>query len=1501
MLIAFSAAALPVHAAPCVVLSLPWLCGPALLGQAGETVRDPREQCEELMIRTRKAIAEENFEIADTLLKRAEQLNVRFAPWHKGDTPKRMRRELEHARKAAGSNKPSENNRPRLADSIESPEDEGSPSNEPKPNLPAPGTHPAGGSDDSQLTDPKHTAKSHLLRGRKELGRGNLAAAEHWYRMAASAGGEFGPDEDSPQKLLADIRAAGGGPTPRPVAQAPQSTTDNSRRNSDVAAVPAQEAPLLDPNAIADDEHPLVPSAGKGKPDGRDPFGRRSVNVAPPTDDPSATPEQSMVQDQKPNASHQAAHKLVCEARLALSRGMMGRAQELISEAAKLRTKFPEDEDSPARILESIARYEQLEQAHKQSGMTDELRRGQAEWLLTESQWLARDAAYEDAERLVQQAESLGVDLTGSELEPALIREQIAAGRGTGNATATRSRPANGKSAVQEPEPLPESTGAVEMSPKEQVGQILAEARARLQEGDLDAAEQYVAEAQSFGLPDTAFGPREDRPSWVLLELEKQRKRQSAGRQAQVTGGAGALEAQSQPSEPAHDVTVAYQEEQPLPTEGVDTEIEADAPRPLPAVTEEGPPAEIVAPISGTPVTEMAANSEAMQYFQAGEMALRQDDPQKALMLFRKAEPLRDQLDPIMQQVLSEHLERLSADFQVPQTSSPAQRSALPQVSQEQQVLIRQTQAEVAAKDREAMELMESDPAAALELLAETRTLVESVDLDDRTRDTLMRRVDRSITEVEQYMIDNRAKIELNAKNKATLDKIDRERARKQELDQKLVKLVDEYNKLMDEHRYGEAEVIAKRAIELDPESRLAKQIKWNSTFLRRNHNQNALNDAKENGFIDAMFSVDESSTPFDDRKPFRMPPAKEWKDLADRRKKWLADPRERRSPRELEIEKRLQNPVSVQFENQTLASVVDTLSKMTGINMYLDPTGMAEEGVSSDDTVNLKLTDEISVKSALKVILESMHLDYVIEDEMLKITSAHRRGGKLVPVTYNVADLIIPIPNFVPNTRYGLTGAIHEGYRNIYYGYNSPPVGGAAMALAMNDKPTDGAVNPEVLAQMTGEGRVPNLMAGSGQPFGRGPGGLGGGGAANFDDLIELIQTTIEPDSWGEGGAEGGTIQEYATNLSLVISTTQEIHEQIADLLSQLRRLQDLQVTVEVRFITLNDNFFERIGVDFDFDIDDNIDKPFNVFGKIVPGTDDIPNVNPTRDLKDRDLKRNKGVFVGLEPNGQFRSDLDIPVRQDSFQLAVPQFGGFDPAAGIEMGFAIMSDLEAFFLINAAQGDRRTNVLQAPKVTLFNGQFASVNDTSQTPFVVGVVPVVGDFAAAQQPVIVVLSEGTQLSVQAVVSNDRRFVRLTLLPYFSTIGDVDTFTFTGSTRTTEDSSSAGPEDDTNERAVSTTTLTEGTTVQLPTLASVSVNTTVSVPDGGTVLLGGVKRLSEGRNEFGVPILAKIPYINRLFKNVAIGRDTQSLMMMVTPRIIIQEEEEDLILGNSQTP
>jgi general secretion pathway protein D len=330
---------------------------------------------------------------------------------------------------------------------------------------------------------------------------------------------------------------------------------------------------------------------------------------------------------------------------------------------------------------------------------------------------------------------------------------------------------------------------------------------------------------------------------------------------------------------------------------------------------------------------------------------------------------------------------------------------------------------------------------------------------------------------------------------------------------------------------------------------------------------------------------------------------------------------------------------------------------------------------------------------------------------------------------------------------------------------------------------------------------------------------------------------------------------------------------------------------------------------VDFDFKPNPQISHPYSVFGAEVSSGNAASGIPPTYNttyVPQAAGFQGQSTIVGLSAPGAgagagqaqfgtFASDLQIPFTQNSFTLAQPTFGTFQQYAGLNFGFAILSDIEAYFFVTASSGDVRTNVLQAPKVTLFNGQQAFVSDTTQAPFVISVIPVVGDFAAAYQPVIVVLSQGTFLTVQAVISNDRRFVRLTVVPFFSNIGQVNTFTFEGSTSTTSSSSTQGvqstPNDNTHTAAAATTT-SQGTTVQLPTFSFVTVTTTVSVPDGGTVLLGGIKRLSEDRSEFGTPILDQIPYLNRLFKNVGIGRETQSLMMMVTPRIIIQEEEEE---------
>jgi type II secretory pathway component GspD/PulD (secretin) len=58
-------------------------------------------------------------------------------------------------------------------------------------------------------------------------------------------------------------------------------------------------------------------------------------------------------------------------------------------------------------------------------------------------------------------------------------------------------------------------------------------------------------------------------------------------------------------------------------------------------------------------------------------------------------------------------------------------------------------------------------------------------------------------------------------------------------------------------------------------------------------------------------------------------------------------------------------------------------------------------------------------------------------------------------------------------------------------------------------------------------------------------------------------------------------------------------------------------------------------------------------------------------------------------------------------------------------------------------------------------------------------------------------------------------------------------------------------------------------------------------------------MSEGRTEFGPPVISQVPYLNRLFKNVGIGRETRHMMIMVTPRIIINSEEEIAQTGGTK--
>ena len=146
-----------------------------------------------------------------------------------------------------------------------------------------------------------------------------------------------------------------------------------------------------------------------------------------------------------------------------------------------------------------------------------------------------------------------------------------------------------------------------------------------------------------------------------------------------------------------------------------------------------------------------------------------------------------------------------------------------------------------------------------------------------------------------------------------------------------------------------------------------------------------------------------------------------------------------------------------------------------------------------------------------------------------------------------------------------GLQGLINDAYANLPFSNGSRQSGPVAMVPA-TPSGAGGAMQLAVLwpsnsARSRNRGRLRSADRRRARRLGR-------AANADFDSLIDLIVSTVEPDTWTENGGGEGEIQPFPTNLSLVVSQTQEVHEQIADLLEQLRRLQDLQVTIEVRFI---------------------------------------------------------------------------------------------------------------------------------------------------------------------------------------------------------------------------------------------------------------------------------------------------------------------------------------------
>jgi general secretion pathway protein D len=861
----------------------------------------------------------------------------------------------------------------------------------------------------------------------------------------------------------------------------------------------------------------------------------------------------------------------------------------------------------------------------------------------------------------------------------------------------------------------------------------------------------------------------------------------------------------------------------------------------------------------------------------------------------------------------------------IPATNLPDTTDFVDQARQARAVAIQQLGAEVIRMVSEANRLTnESRHEEAFDALNRARQRVDDAKVDEAVKISLYKSIENAVQSTSQHIEQNRSRINLDTQNKEVWAKLKKESDAARSKEQQIKTYVDECARLNEAQEYEQAVIIAKKAREFAPTEPVT-QLLLQHTQMLANVRRSERNIAdKREMFVEALHDVDESSIVSNDVFRRDIAYSSRWSDLK-RRRKSTQDLFYERPESEKQIMRKLEMPISFSTDQPiAFSAFIDLLRAQTGLNIDVDWGALAEAYITTDSYVSLKLSSEIKLKNILNQVLGQKGLAYVVKNEMLNITSLKQARGQLITRSHYIGDVVMPIRNFDGSSPHDMRNIINRSIQDqsIHRPHHNTPQGNApmqypntggyiptpALGNTFGNNTQNYNLTPGMINAQTFSSGVPNPNGTATFANNAGaltPEGAAGGGGADYEMVINLIKNVT---SYNENADDGANIVEFEGNMSIIVRQTEEVHAEIADLLNQLRKLSDLQIAVEVRYITISDDYYEKMGVDFQMKLRNdgaaNKVELYSGSGSSSSSTDTTDTSTSSSSSSATGIARGNNVTVGLQGPSQFQFDLSIPFSQNTYGLADPMYGGFNPDSGLRMGFALLSDIEAYFFMSATQGDSRTNVLQAPKVMIFNGQMGSVVDSTQSPFVTSVVPVVGDFAVAYQPIISVLSEGQIMTVQGTVSPNRQYVRLTLQPQFTVINKVVTYRYVGDENTSDSTTSTGTTSDgasataDERRAVSTTSTRQasGVTIQQPIYATFSVQTTVTVPDGGTIFMGGIKRLREGRIEAGTPILDKIPYLNRLFMNTAIGRDTSSILMVVTPRIIIQEEEEEFLTG-----
>jgi len=482
---------------------------------------------------------------------------------------------------------------------------------------------------------------------------------------------------------------------------------------------------------------------------------------------------------------------------------------------------------------------------------------------------------------------------------------------------------------------------------------------------------------------------------------------------------------------------------------------------------------------------------------------------------------------------------------------------------------------------------------------------------------------------------------------------------------------------------------------------------------------------------------------------------------------------------------------------------------------------------------INLRVTD-MNLDLALEWILKLAELEYALQDNAIFISKPQTLLPQVEMRIYDVSDLTQSIQDF-PGPEFQITVAGDKGA--------APGAGGAG-------------------------------------PF--------GGGAPKTTPptnatIQEMIKTRIRPDTWDP--AQGTSIEEKGGKL--VVTQRPEVHKLIDQLLSNFRSTQKMMINIESRFLNIREAYLEETGVEFqgldpnvltgDFGDLRRLGAPTGFIQPRVPGSgESSPGNIPFPGFVNGPDTVNGGALseVGSIVNhfiNFFPNDPDTISAQDTTNTV--------RQGGLSAQVTILNNAQMQAFIRALAVRENSSTLVAPRLTVFNTQRANMFVARQQSYVADY-EISGD---SYDPVIRQFLVGVVLDVKPIVSSDRRYVTLELRP---TVTDLVNFVT---------------------RQIDAFTINNGANVaiiimlsfpiQFPELAIRRVRTTATVPDGGIMLVGGLYKNLKFNAENGVPFLSDLPVIGRLFRWNTVDNVKTNLAILISPRIILFNEEEEKLLDN----